>query len=859
MIASEVQLPYVVSVDPGTLSYALPADLKVRVADELHLVLEDGATQAIVFEPALSTHYSVAITYQGAATITFFNNAQLLSGRKLVVDRRTPRVQPVNFKELDAYPGQASELMGDRLVAMIQELDQKLSRSLLARRGESLPALPAVTALLNKLFWLNSSGTGWNTMDAADFAALAADLALGASSAVKALSASVDTMEELRDIQVQIEALGQIAASIVAVAALPAGAIEEIGEGLAAKVDAEGGDASLTEVDTFPTVSLPRGLRSRFGDVINIKDVKRTAGGGTGDDSGAIQDALDYAANYRIGNHGCTIVFPDGEYLMDAKGLLDMPGTSLGQRYHGVKIKGQGPFLTKLIANSTNADGLLDVSMWGSQARIAISDLQLVSSLPANATGSDNGTLLLVRNRSNTDSDPSDGIFSGRSVIIENIHCGADDEDTGNVMLRWGRWKKAIEIRHCLAPVVRNCTVVTPQKAEQAAGLISDAAMFAEAIHFRHCYLPYAYMNDVQGYVKRGIWCHGTLTSFGDEGRWEGGLITKNEVGACRDAIVISHDYTDDAVILPPLMMVLGNAVNALRNGVTVDKHSSVIIQALNVIARQKAEMESNQASGILLNDAAMVTMTDIQFDGDGWDNGDNDCFAGIRTTGETAYCNASSIRLHCDGVGWHNSNVQPDNADDTPRSLVLSDIHLGGKRAGARAQRKSVDTTGNLVVVSTSQQAARDEWSVESHIPGATADFSPVLNVLRKPNDYDSVSTGYGGRMRLSGLSSTGVERPMFDIRTRFAANANGAERADVWISQRINGANEDIMVLDSSFGGLISMKRQVVLPSYTVAGLPAPIAGGQVYVTNMSGGAGPAYADGTNWRRHSDGTIVS
>jgi hypothetical protein len=48
--------------------------------------------------------------------------------------------------------------------------------------------------------------------------------------------------------------------------------------------------------------------------------------------------------------------------------------------------------------------------------------------------------------------------------------------------------------------------------------------------------------------------------------------------------------------------------------------------------------------------------------------------------------------------------------------------------------------------------------------------------------------------------------------------------------------------------------------LPSYTVATLPAVgTAGGVIYVSDESGGAVPAFSDGTNWRRVTDRAVVS
>jgi hypothetical protein len=51
-----------------------------------------------------------------------------------------------------------------------------------------------------------------------------------------------------------------------------------------------------------------------------------------------------------------------------------------------------------------------------------------------------------------------------------------------------------------------------------------------------------------------------------------------------------------------------------------------------------------------------------------------------------------------------------------------------------------------------------------------------------------------------------------------------------------------------------------QFVLPSFTTTTLPsASVAGAMIYVTNETGGAVPAFADGTNWRRVTDRTIVT
>ena len=51
-----------------------------------------------------------------------------------------------------------------------------------------------------------------------------------------------------------------------------------------------------------------------------------------------------------------------------------------------------------------------------------------------------------------------------------------------------------------------------------------------------------------------------------------------------------------------------------------------------------------------------------------------------------------------------------------------------------------------------------------------------------------------------------------------------------------------------------------QVQLTGYLVADLPdASRAGGWIYVEDETGGAVPAFSDGTNWRRCTDRAVVS
>lgn len=58
-----------------------------------------------------------------------------------------------------------------------------------------------------------------------------------------------------------------------------------------------------------------------------------------------------------------------------------------------------------------------------------------------------------------------------------------------------------------------------------------------------------------------------------------------------------------------------------------------------------------------------------------------------------------------------------------------------------------------------------------------------------------------------------------------------------------------------------ITALESGTVLPSFTVADLPAAAgnAGKMVFVANESGGAVPAFSDGTSWRRVTDRAVVS
>lgn len=135
-------------------------------------------------------------------------------------------------------------------------------------------------------------------------------------------------------------------------------------------------------------------------------------------------------------------------------------------------------------------------------------------------------------------------------------------------------------------------------------------------------------------------------------------------------------------------------------------------------------------------------------------------------------------------------------------------------------------DATNRLAVASAavlfSHASSGVQVKVNKHSSGDTASFI--------------FQTGFSGRAE---LGTTG------DDRFHLKVSPDGT----TWI---------EALVVES--GGRLTAGAPLGLPSYTVSTLPSASPAGQIsYVSNESGGATPAFTDGTNWRRVADRAIVS
>lgn len=114
--------------------------------------------------------------------------------------------------------------------------------------------------------------------------------------------------------------------------------------------------------------------------------------------------------------------------------------------------------------------------------------------------------------------------------------------------------------------------------------------------------------------------------------------------------------------------------------------------------------------------------------------------------------------------------------------------------------------------------------------------------------------------QLKLNKHSSADTAALLFQ--TSFSGRAELGTTGDDRLHFKVSpdGVNwTEALAIDETTGRL-AVGAPFGLCSYTVATLPTAIPAGQlVYVSNEAGGATPAFSDGTNWRRVSDGAAVS
>lgn len=155
-----------------------------------------------------------------------------------------------------------------------------------------------------------------------------------------------------------------------------------------------------------------------------------------------------------------------------------------------------------------------------------------------------------------------------------------------------------------------------------------------------------------------------------------------------------------------------------------------------------------------------------------------------------------------------------------------------------------------------------------------ASATLTVNANTAATVNDAvnNAVTNALNVTHTTSGSAANGIGTGIALI-TETTGNTTGSRIASV-STDVTNGSQDFDLVIETMAGGAAASEAlriksdkstvftgPAVLPSFTVAGVPAAASytGGMIYVSNETGGAVPAFSDGTNWRRVTDRAIIS
>jgi len=227
-----------------------------------------------------------------------------------------------------------------------------------------------------------------------------------------------------------------------------------------------------------------------------------------------------------------------------------------------------------------------------------------------------------------------------------------------------------------------------------------------------------------------------------------------------------------------------------------------------------------------------------------------------------TATTTANPLAISASGLEFTNSsttgaslNLTADNATGDPKVYFQTD---------SDAWAIGIDNS------------ASDQFKISS---GGAIGTGDVLRASTNANPITLNSTGLelsrsdGSNMQLQIESdnTAGDALIYFNVNGSAAEFSLGIDNSDDFFHFSLGTTlgTSDIMYFDDSgvtyieqgltVNATTTLNSGAVFQSSTVAGLPAATAGKVLYVSNESGGAVLAFADGTNWRRVTDRAIVS
>lgn len=226
-------------------------------------------------------------------------------------------------------------------------------------------------------------------------------------------------------------------------------------------------------------------------------------------------------------------------------------------------------------------------------------------------------------------------------------------------------------------------------------------------------------------------------------------------------------------------------------------------------------------------------------------------------------YLNATGVGAYSRGcwgnsegtLGTDNTGVY-GNARNGPTSNT--GVHGNTSGGGTTAVTTAVYAT-NINSVSLLKYGLR---SVITSGPSASVNYGFKTKI--SPGTTAVSATLYGAHIEVDcNVSNTSLTQVglFIDVNNRshttpVLTRAIHTQRGDIRFED-LSSTTSNIVVADST--GVLSVDSIPVFPVYTVATLPAVVAGGIIIVSDEIGGYTNANGDATNWRRASDGAIVA
>lgn len=344
----------------------------------------------------------------------------------------------------------------------------------------------------------------------------------------------------------------------------------------------------------------------------------------------------------------------------------------------------------------------------------------------------------------------------------------------------------------------------------------------------------------------------------GDKGHYTLGQIA----GAARTYAADTNSVTSDTT-LGASDINKSIRVDASGGTVTITLPSTGLTSGRSWLFVYKADSSANT---VVIRNAALATIATLTADEEGAELGYAASAWEVRYRGWGGILRtpAGSAAAPAIGIGAADDGIY---SSGTGIAVAIDGAQVWRVGAGGAFQ----DIAGGGTINNTIRGEGTTQYTLERY---SASSLGPVY-VLRKARATiagpgDAVSGDIVGTLAFQAYGGSAF-RSAASVRAAVTEPAPGAAamgaRLEFLCSALGSVSPTEVARIDhatglSMFGAnpVIDQNRNHVLRSYTVAGVPsAATAGVMIYVSNESGGAVPAFSDGTNWRRVTDRAIIS